>query len=131
MQFGVFKDDANWSFQSMLLDRLCVTASYVGGPIFQAWDKKIFRLNQRKGNYLQSLSRILLIVMTVPIIIVYTKYDLFMANNQRTGKGDDSLEVAEKHFYAMYGQLFAKYTKNIKGQIPYTFVSSEFVSPVA
>ncbi len=120
----------------MLFDRLCITAPYVGGPIFQAWDEKIFKLNQRKGNYLRSLSRFLLIVITVPIIVVYTKFDLFMANNQRrgkgnTGKGDGSLEVAEKYFYEKYSQLFAKSTKNIEGSIPYTIVSSAFVSPVA
>ena len=120
----------------MLFDRLCITSPYVGGPIFQAWDEKIFRLNQRRGSYLRSLFRSLLIVITVPIIVVYTKFDLYMANNQRkgqgsTGKGDSSLESAEKHFYDNYGQLFAKSTQNIEGQIPYTIISSVFVSPVA
>jgi len=118
----------------MLFDRLCITAPYVGGPIFQAWDEKIFRLNQRKGDYLRSLSRFLLIVITVPIIVVYTKFDLFMANNQRRGKGNTGkgdLESAEKHFYDKYGQLFAKSTKNIEGRVPYTIVSSAFVFPVA
>ncbi|KAF8351830.1 hypothetical protein F5887DRAFT_3940, partial [Amanita rubescens] len=89
---------------------LCITAPYVGGPIFQAWDEKIFRLNQRK----------------VPIIVVYTKFDLFMANSQRRGKGNTGkgdLESAEKHFYDKYGQLFAKSTKNIEGRVPYTIVS--------
>ena len=71
----------------------------------------------------------------MPIIVVYTKFDLFMASNQRkckgiVGKGGSSLESAEKHFYDMYGQLFAKSTENIEGQIPYTIVSSAFVSPV-
>ena len=32
-------------------NRLCITAPYTGGSIFQAWDEKIFELNQRKGNY--------------------------------------------------------------------------------
>ena len=119
----------------MLFDRLCITAPYTGGPIFQAWDEKIFRFNRRKGNNLRSLSPFLLIVVTVPIIVVYTKFDLFMASNQRKckgiiGKGGSSLESAEKHFYDMYGQLFAKSTENIKGQVPYTIVSSTFVSPV-
>ena len=77
----------------------------------------------------------MLTVTTVPIIVVYTKFDLFMANNQRrgkgnTGKGDGSLESAEKYFYEKHSQLFAKSTKNIEGQIPYTVVSSAFMSPL-
>ena len=121
----------------MFFDRLCITAPYVGGPTFQAWEENIFRLTQRKGSYLRSLSRLLLIVITVPIIVVYTKFDLFMANNQLRGDGNirkrgDSLESAERYFYSeKYSQLLVEPTKNIDGQIPYTIVSSAFVFPVA
>ncbi|KAF8334405.1 hypothetical protein F5887DRAFT_1285910 [Amanita rubescens] len=85
---------------------LCISAPYDGGSIFQSWGERIFRLNQRK----------------VPMIVVYTKFDLFMVNDwhRREWKGDGSLESAEKYFNEKYGQLF---TKNIEGQIPYTIVS--------
>ena len=51
MQFGVFVD-ANRSFQFTLFDRLCVTAPCHGDPVVQAWDEKIFTLNQRQGKHM-------------------------------------------------------------------------------
>ena len=105
----MFINGANRAFQLMLFDRLCITAPYTGGPIFQAWDEKIFRFNRSKGNNLRSLSPFLLIVVTVPIIVVYTKFDLFMASNQRKckgiiGKGGSSLESADETHGALTGE---------------------------
>ena len=72
----------------------------------------------------------------VPIIIVYTQFDLFVAGLSRPKNGqpkvDYSQEAAEKHFHEKYGQQFQTSTRNIDGpnQIPYTFVSGTFASQI-
>ena len=76
-------------------------------------------------------------MLIVPIIVVYTKFDLFMANLRRnkngTWKGDTTQEDAEKHFNEKYGQPFVLSTKDVwgPGRIPYTVASSTFVLQVA
>jgi hypothetical protein len=69
--------------------------------------------------------------MIVPIIIVYTQFDLFVAglSGPKSGqpKVDYSQEAAEKHFHEKYGQVFQTST----GQIPYTVVSGMFASQIA
>jgi hypothetical protein len=69
-------------------------------------------------------------VSIVPIIVVYTKFDLFIVNLRRNknnaGKRDTTNEAAEMHFNEKYGQSFASSTKDVwgPGQIPYTVASS-------
>ncbi len=70
--------------------------------------------------------------MTVPIIVVFTKFDLFVEGlNKGTGSlgmGDGSPESAERYFQENYGPLFETSTKKIAGQVPYTVVASTFYS---
>ncbi len=73
----------------------------------------------------------MLTVITVPIIVVYTKFDIFIENNLREGKNSTrrancSLESAAKYFNEKYDRSFRKSTKNIGGEIPYTVVTSRF-----
>ncbi|KAF8688273.1 hypothetical protein AX14_003473 [Amanita brunnescens Koide BX004] len=91
---------------------LCITAPFTDRPLFQPWDEKIFELNKRK----------------VPIIVVCTMFDRFMASLSRPrganmGKGDGSFESAVKIFQEQYGQQFKASTKNVEGEIPYTVVA--------
>lgn len=108
---------------------------YTGGKILHPWDEKIFKLNQHKGSYLPFLSKLLygLIVLIVPIIVVYTKFDLFIVNLRRNkngvGKSDSNPETAEQFFNEKYGQTFESSTKDV-GQIPYTVASSRFTLQV-
>ncbi len=75
-------------------------------------------------------------MLIVPIIVVYTKFDLFIVNLRRNkngaGKSDTTQEAAEKHFNEKYGQSFALSTKDVwgPGQIPYTVASSTYVLQV-
>ena len=72
-------------------------------------------------------------MLIVPIIVVYTKFDLFMVKLRRNKNGtwnsDTTQEDAEKNFNEKYGQSFASSTKDVwgLGQIPYTVASSTFV----
>ena len=68
-----------------------------------------------------------LTMSTVPMIIVFTKFDLFVAR-QCGGKDDISVEFAERKFKEEHSQAFEKWTKNISGQIPYNVAASRFVS---
>jgi hypothetical protein len=63
----------------------------------------------------------------VPIIVVFTKFDLFVASLSRrsAGRGKISLEFAETRFQNEHGQAFEK---AISGKIPYTTVASTFSS---
>jgi hypothetical protein len=72
---------------------------------------------------LLQLSR--LTFMTVPIIVVFTKFDLFV---EGLNKGTGSPESAERYFQENYGPLFETSTKKIAGQVPYTVVASTFYS---
>lgn len=66
---------------------------------------------------------------SVPIIVVFTKFDLFLMGLRKRGEAKDpiSLELAEKIFKKKHGPVFDKLTKNIGGQIPYALVSSTLV----
>ena len=76
-------------------------------------------------------------MLIVPIIVVYTMFDLFEVILRRDENGvvtsDVAQEAAEKHFNEKYGQSFALSTKDVggPGQIPYTVASSMFTLQVA
>ena len=81
-----------------------------------------------------SIPKILMIMMAVPIIVVYTMFDLFMGNldrNRGRPGGDGSYEFAVKNFDEKYGQQFKMSTKSIEDDIPYTVVASMFASQVS
>ncbi|KAF8351788.1 hypothetical protein F5887DRAFT_2985 [Amanita rubescens] len=88
---------------------LCIDVPYAGGRIFETGDERIFELNRNE----------------VPIIVVFTKFDLFLTALHKRGEAKDpiSLELAEKIFKKKHGPVFDKLTKNIGGQIPYALVS--------
>jgi hypothetical protein len=67
---------------------------------------------------------------TVPIIVVFTKFDLFVASLARRSKGKDKINVefAEERFKREHGRAFEKATHDILGKIPYTTVASTFTS---
>ena len=65
--------------------------------------------------------------MTVPIIVVYTMFDRFMANlNLGKGRVDGSFEFAVKQFNQKYGQQFKTSMANIGDNVPYTVVASTY-----
>lgn len=68
--------------------------------------------------------------MTVPIIVVFTKFDLFIKglNKGMNGLGDGTPESAERYFKENYGPLFETSTKKIAGEVPYTVAASTFYS---
>ncbi len=112
-------------------NRLCITAPFSRGRIFETGEEKIFKLNRNKGNkYPQSPPNFALTVTTVPIIVVFTKFDLFIAALSRRSRGKEkiSMDVAEKKFRDEHGVAFEKTTQNISGKIPYTTVASMFTS---
>ncbi|KAF8696555.1 hypothetical protein AX14_001521 [Amanita brunnescens Koide BX004] len=92
---------------------LCIPVPYSNGRIFETGDERIFQLNRNK----------------VPIVVVFTKLDLFLARLSRRGEAKvksntNSLEVAETIFKEKYGRVFDKSTKNIEGHIPYALVTT-------
>ena len=66
----------------------------------------------------------------VPIIIVFTKFDLFITElgEESMGKEKTSQEFAEREFKERYGQIFEKLTRDISSKIPYALVASKSVS---
>ena len=70
----------------------------------------------------------------MPIIVVFTKFDLFLARLARRGeikdKRNNSLEAAEAIFKEKYGRIFDKSTKNMEGHIPYALVTTSTFAPV-
>ena len=134
MQFGALIDNTSRLFQFMLFYRLCIPASYSGGRVFETGEEKIFKLNRNKGNYLKSLSQSRLTVTTVPIIVVITKIDLYIAWLSRRGrlKGPDMYQAAEQLFKQTFGHKFEKGGVSQDRPIPYALVSSSmFASDVA
>ena len=122
-------NDINQSFQFNLSNRLCITAPFSRGRIFETGEEKIFKLNRNKGTkYPQSSPSAALIVTTVPIIVVFTKFDLFLAGLSRRSRGKEkiSMDLAEKKFRDEHGVAFERATQNISGKIPYATVSSMF-----
>lgn len=103
--------------------------------MFQPWDEKIFHLNQRKGNYPRRFPASGLTMTIVPIIVVYTKFDLIIPTRSKgkacSRKEGDCQGSAESYFKERYGKLFEASTKNIEGQIPYTAVASTFWSHIS
>ncbi|KAF8351827.1 kinase-like domain-containing protein [Amanita rubescens] len=83
---------------------LCITVPDTSSSMIQQWDEKILLLNRYK----------------VPIIVVFTKFDLFV---EGLNKGTGSPESAERYFQENYGPLFETSTKKIAGQVPYTVVA--------
>ena len=66
--------------------------------------------------------------MTVPIIVVFTKFDLYVAGLQRRSGTKDkiSYQFAEDDFKKELDHTF--YKSMSEGQIPYALVSSMFLS---
>ena len=67
--------------------------------------------------------------MTVPIIVVFTKFDLYVAGLQRRSGTTDkiSFQTAEDDFKKEFDHNFDKKSMS-EGQIPYALVSSMFLS---
>ena len=63
----------------------------------------------------------------VPIIVVFTKFDLFV-EKLNGGKDNISLESAEGKFKEEHSHAFEKWTNSISSQIPYNVAASMFVS---
>ena len=130
-QFGELVDDVSVISMQFMLNRLCIPAPLSRGQIFETGEEMIFKLNRNKGNYLQCKpANSGLTMSTVPIIIVFTKFDLFVAqlNMQRGGKDKISLESAERNFKEEHSQALEKWMNNISSQIPYNVAASMFVS---
>ncbi|KAF8329944.1 hypothetical protein F5887DRAFT_1163193 [Amanita rubescens] len=105
---------------------LCITAPFSGGRIFETGEENIFKLNRNKGAKCpQSLPNAVLTVTTVPIIVVFTKFDLFIASLSGRSRGEEniSVDLAEKMFRDEHGPTFERATHNISGNIPYTAVA--------
>ena len=99
MQSGALIEDPDLILELMLSNRLCITAPSSGGPsTWEPRDEKILELIPNKGNYyLQRLSRFIrLTATTVPIIVVYTKFDLVSSvDRDGVGKGKEGKEFTE------------------------------------
>lgn len=111
----------------MLSHRLCITVPSSGGRLLEEGDEKIISWNQSKGNYLSMSINTRLMTAIVPIIVVFTKFDLFMTGLDEE-KEKTSQELAEQKFKERYGQILEKLTRDISGKIPYTLVASKSVS---
>lgn len=96
---------------------LCISVPYAGGRIFETGDEKIFKLNRNK----------------VPIIVVFTKYDLLVttvrAQLRKNGEGKGSAmdkkcqELAAKSYDENCVTPFKVLTREVPESIPYTHVS--------
>lgn len=128
-QFGAVLDNSNRSFQFMLFNRFCIPASYSGDPLFEKFEEMIIELNRHKGNHPHSATYVRLTVMTVPIIVVITKFDLYVASLQRRSGTETkiSYQSAEDNFKKEFDLTFDKKSMS-EGQIPYALVSSMFLS---
>jgi len=64
----------------------------------------------------------------VPIIVVFTKFDLFVDSlgKQSAGEGKNNLELAEEDFKERYDQAFERSTEDVGGHVPYVLVTSKF-----
>jgi hypothetical protein len=72
-------------------------------------------------------------VPIVPIVVVVTKFDLFVAKleNGSSGKGEINLELAEEKFKERYDEVFQRSTMINADQIPYVLVTSTFTHEIA
>lgn len=66
---------------------------------------------------------------SVPIIVVVTKFDLFLAGLAKRGKVK-GLQLAEQTFKHMFGHKFDKFEASLDRRIPYALVSSKFVAGI-
>ena len=131
-QFGAHIVDASGiSMPFMMLNRLCIATPSTRGRILEAGEENLLKLNRNKGNYLQSAHpNSGLTMSTVPIIAVFTKFDLFVASLAKRSKekGEINVEFAEERFKRKHSQAFEKATHDILGKAPYTTVASTFTS---
>ena len=69
---------------------------------------------------------------TVPIVVVITKFDLYIAGLSKRGKlkGPNISQAAEQMFEQTFGHKFKKGVSQDR-PIPYALVSSMFASDVA
>ena len=63
----------------------------------------------------------------MPIIVVFTKFDLLIASLNKTGTEQGKVQkLAEKKFNERCSKIFENATKNDLNQIQYALVSSTF-----
>jgi len=87
---------------------LCITVPPDDGKILEEGDERIFKLNRNK----------------VPIIVIFTKFDLFIASLNNAGTEQGKIQtLAEKKFKERYGKAFENATKNDLDQAQYALVS--------
>ena len=68
----------------------------------------------------------------VPIVVVFTKFDLFVAKLEKNaGEGKIDLELAEENFKERYGEVFQRSTMITAGEIPYALVTCTFAHKIA
>jgi hypothetical protein len=104
----------------MLSNRLCITAPSSGGPTWETWDEKILELIPNKGNIYKSHSTFIrFTTTTVPIIVVYTKFDLVSSVDR---EGEEGEEFTERNYKDIYGEVIERH--DALRQIPYTVVTS-------
>lgn len=63
-------------------------------------------------------------MITVPIIVVFTKFDLFIDSLNKAGT--DVQNLAEEKFKERYSRIFENATKSDLDHTQYTLVSSTF-----
>ena len=69
-----------------------------------------------------------LTMTTVPIVVVITKFDLYVAGMQRHSRNKSTYQTAEEDFKKKYGH---KFSKNMSAtQILYALVSSMFIPEI-
>lgn len=100
---------------------LCITTPFASSRIFEIGDEEICKLKR----------------LGVPVIIVFTKYDLMVASTRRdllTGgtinNGDELVkrthESAKRRFDSMCTPHLKKLARTVSGKIPYVCVSSRY-----
>ncbi|KAF8351810.1 kinase-like domain-containing protein [Amanita rubescens] len=111
-EFGILKNFVAWRNQKKpVAERLHAIWICIATPPSDdlILDKGIFKMIQKH----------------VPIIVVFTKFDLFVSQMAKQGRqnGESIQEFAEKEFQKRYGQKFEASIKSGSGGIPYTFVA--------
>ncbi|KAF8329053.1 hypothetical protein F5887DRAFT_120086 [Amanita rubescens] len=81
---------------------LCIAVPFPGDRILEIGDEKIFKLYR----------------YTVPIVVVFTKFDLYMERLEQ-----DGLKLAEILFKRNYDQILENLTESMACQIPYALVT--------
>lgn len=126
MLFGDILNDPEPSVRFMLLCRICIATPPSDDLLL---DKGIFKMIQKHGKCTNHYSQTRVTITTVPTIIVFTKFDLFVSQLAKQGRqpvnGESIQEFAEKEFQKRYGQELEASIKSGSGEIPYTFVASK------